>query len=726
MRTHTSAGRELNLPGCTSVPLASYLKGLGVFRIVSEQADDEATAAWRDTELALGSSLDREELEALLLERYRPTPIVAPWNGGSGFYPKDNQAGISVIGGSRTDRLAPYREVLASCREALQELRGDEAPKDRKVTLLERLRARLPEAALPWIDAAVVLTAEGPGYPPLLGTGGNDGRLDFTNNFMQRLAELLDPETGSPTPPSRDWLRGALFGDAIPGLTSSPIGQFAPGDAGGANASTGFGGDARINPWDFVLMLEGAVLFAAASTRRLDSGSRGAPSFPFTVRAVGAGSGTAALGDESDARGELWLPLWRRPVRLPELRTLLAEGRATVHRRTARDGLDFVRAVSGLGVDRGIDAFERYAFMMRSGRAYLAAPLGRVQVRARPEIALTDQLEADGYLESLRRFARGAGAPGSVRRLVGLLEGSLFELARHGGSRRLQEILMTLGELQQVVGASRAARDAGVRPLPALSYQWVRDADDGSDELRVAAALAGLHGDRMPMRCHLAPVDPRDKPRRWAPESSLTVWGSGELVPNLLRVLERRLLEAVRRDLKAKPFGGAPAADTPAVVNFLHGAAGRGRIDDRRIARLLAGLAFVRSPKFLKDRQRPDPPVPAAFAVLKPLFVEPSVLQEAGLLSRDSSLPLPGAVVANLAAGHTQRAVDLAWHRLRVAGVSLPRYPAIPPSAAGFSGARLAAALMIPLNERDVARILKRLTIDDHRREDTPAKAPTT
>lgn len=710
---------ELPLPGCASLPLAGYLKALGVFRVVAEQVDPAARACWRDGRLVLSASIDQEELLEFLLSRYRPTPIVAPWNGGSGFYPKDNQTGISAVDESRTGRLAPYREVVALCRSVLAQLQDDEPSKERKVALLERLRARLPEAALPWLDAAVVLTADGPGYPPLLGTGGNDGRLDFTNNFMQRVTELIDPATGEPTALARDWLRGALFGDAIPGLRDSVIGQFSPGDAGGPNASTGFGGAPRINPWDFVLMLEGAVLFAAATTRRLDASSRGAMSFPFTVRAVGAGAGSAALGDEGDARGELWLPLWARPVRLDELRVLLAEGRATVHRRTARDGLDFVRAVAGLGVDRGIEAFERYAFMMRSGRAYLAAPLGRVRVKARPEVALTDQLEAEGYLDRLRRFARGPGAPGSVRRLVGLLEGSLFELARHGGRQRLQEILMILGELQQVVGASRAARDAGLRPVPALSYRWVREADDRSDEFRVAAALAGLYAEgveAIPMRCHVAPVDRRDR-RRWAPDSSLAVWSGGDLVSDLIRVLERRLLEAERLDLKAKPFGGRLQADLSAVMTFLRGGTGRARIDDRRISRLLAGLAFVRSPVSLQGRGRPGPPVPGAFTVLKPLFVDESGLERAQLLPKGASLPLPGAVVANLVAGRSQEAVSTAWHRLRVAGLALPKHPAGPPSAAGLDGRRLAASLMIPLRSEDFVRLLGRITIDDRSSE---------
>jgi CRISPR-associated protein Csx17 len=710
---------ELLLAGCTSVPLAGYLKALGIFRIVAEQADERAAGLWADGGFVLSSQLDRRALERLLLEEYRPTAIVAPWNGGSGFYPKDNQTGIDAVASSRTDRLEDYRKVLNLCRDALEHFAFEERPTAQdKLALLAHLRARLPDRALLWLDAAVVLTSDAPGYPPLLGTGGNDGRLDFTNNFMQRIVELMDPGTGGPRPRAADWLRGAVFGEAIPGLTGGAIGQFAPGSAGGPNSSTGFGGGAVINPWDFVLMLEGAVLFAAATTRRLDSSSPGAMSFPFTVRAVGAGAGSTARGDESDARGEMWLPLWRHAARLDELRALLAEGRATVHRRTARDGLDFVRAVSGLGIDRGIAAFERYAFMMRSGRAYLASPLGRIRVRSDPQVSLVDQLEANGYLDRLRRFSRLNEAPGSVRRLVALLEGALFDLAHRGGRHRLQEVLMTLGELQRVVGTSPAARDA-VPPVPALSHQWVRQADDATHEFRLAAALAGLHAPNLPMRCHLAPVALGEGSRRWEPESRLAVWGTGDLVSNLGRVLERRLLEAERQDHDRKLFGGQPQADLAAVGAFL-----RADTDDRRIARLLGGLAFVRSPDSLPDRQVAAMPVPAAFAALKPLFVADSLLRYLDVIGPETAIPLPAAVAANLLAGRVQDAVNMAWQRLQVAGAPLPRYPVVAPASVGLSGRRLAAALMVPLHTGDLARLVRQITVTPKQEpEDTTSAA---
>ena len=77
---------DLILMGCAPVPLAHYLKALGIFRIVAEQKDPGAKGYWRGDCFRLRTTMDRESLRSFFLEDYSPTPIIAPWNGGSGFY----------------------------------------------------------------------------------------------------------------------------------------------------------------------------------------------------------------------------------------------------------------------------------------------------------------------------------------------------------------------------------------------------------------------------------------------------------------------------------------------------------------------------------------------------------------------------------------------------------------------------------------------------------------
>jgi CRISPR-associated protein Csx17 len=183
----TSTRYDVPLPGCTPEPLLSYLKALGVLRLVSEQKDPHASGRWEQGQFVLSSTLDRSALEVFFRDEYLPTPIVAPWNGGSGFYGGGAEP-LDQIAKSTSPRLALYRDVIARIRELIPEKKPTDQQKD---ALLARCRAVLPDPVVPWLDTCFVLGASGTSYFPLLGTGGNDGRLDFTNNFMQRLAEVL-------------------------------------------------------------------------------------------------------------------------------------------------------------------------------------------------------------------------------------------------------------------------------------------------------------------------------------------------------------------------------------------------------------------------------------------------------------------------------------------------------------------------------------------------------
>jgi CRISPR-associated protein Csx17 len=687
------------LGGCTPTPLAHYLKALGILRLVAEQKDPQASGRWQGEQFVLRIDLNREELERFFLEEYRPTPIVAPWNGGSGYYPNDNKKGIDTIASASAKRLDLYKEVIVLTRCCVGN-RVESPKNDEKYEFLRSIRAVLPDSSLQWFDAAVMLTTEKPDYPPLLGTGGNDGRLDFTNNFMQRVTELFSPDDGMPSLKSSGWLIGSLYGKAVYGLMSKAIGQFSPGNAGGPNSTTGFNSDSLMNPWDFVLMMEGALLFAGSTTRRLESSDSAVLSYPFTVRTAGSGTGCGNFADESQSRAEIWLPLWRAAFSLTELRTLLNEGRVTVGRRAARDGLDFARAVSSLGVDRGISDFQRYAFLMRSGKAYLATPLARIQVIRNPQADLITHLDRRNWLERLRRFGREKTAPGRIRQSVRRLEDGIIALTQGGGHPALQTILIQLGQLQQTCANSAKAREA-IAPLPILGPEWAVEADDGSHEFRLACALAGL----MDMRNYLVPLKKNKQKAEWDVGSPLAVWSGGNLVANLLRVLNRRLLESQRNSGEEKPLAGHPSADLAAVMAFM-----RGETNDERIAGLLAGLVNVELPRHMPGRNiKPGEP-PAAFNLLKPLFTPDAILQKLNLIPPGGHLPLPREIVTQLKTGNraqATRAIAVAWRRLKIAGMKLPTHPRLPPDIVGINSARLVAALMIPLARYDLARICK-------------------
>ncbi len=58
---------EIQLPGCMTEPLGSYLKALGVLRLVAEQADPSAAGWWAGDTFMLRSRFDLEELEQFFL-----------------------------------------------------------------------------------------------------------------------------------------------------------------------------------------------------------------------------------------------------------------------------------------------------------------------------------------------------------------------------------------------------------------------------------------------------------------------------------------------------------------------------------------------------------------------------------------------------------------------------------------------------------------------------------
>ena len=152
----------ISLKGCTPTPLAHYLKALGVLRLVAEDTvngDPNARGFWHGEHFVLESRFDEGALRDFFLNDYRPTPIVAPWNGGSGFYQKDNKAGIDAISGATALRFEFYKEIIEIARGAVRASGLSESPKDEaKQRLLTYLRNSLPDAALRWLDAAVLIT----------------------------------------------------------------------------------------------------------------------------------------------------------------------------------------------------------------------------------------------------------------------------------------------------------------------------------------------------------------------------------------------------------------------------------------------------------------------------------------------------------------------------------------------------------------------------------------
>lgn len=725
-----------HLHGCAPTPLAHYLKAIGILRLVAQQKDAEARGCWRDQHFCLLTVLDPHALEQFFLEGYAPTPFVSPWNKGSGFYTTKDK-GLAPIEGARAPRFEAFRQAIEEARRPLAAItkadaevrrlkdqtktkKGSEATRSkddpeykRELADAEREFKRLKADLYrpfalewrgphrEWMDAAMVLSPEGePSWPALLGTGGNDGRLDFTNTAMQRLGDLFDLSSAGGTPRSttKALLRTALSDTPTAALLDAAVGQFLPGSAGGANGTTGPDAGSQINPWDFVLMLEGAVAFRGQSTRKLGAHGDMRTAIPFAV--AGQRIGHATRGRDKDTRGEQWMPLWECPASWQEVSALLGEGRAQVGRSSARRPLDFARAIARLGVARGLTGFLRYGFLERNGQSNLAVPLGTLEVAAHPRGRLIDEI--GNWIDRLQREANDAPARFSMA--VGVLTDAVFHvLTREAAPARWQSVLSGIDQVQRVQASGTACN---IGPCPPLSAGWLDAAADDSPEWRLALSLGsagGSYKEGRPfdtVRAHALPLDPKKvwrfamgADKRLLNDPRVVMTGR-DPVGDLIALVERRLVEASQRGSRTLPLVAADGAgaNLDDLARFLSG-----EVDVERVVELGRTLMALdwrhacRRPARNRSRgQRPDEAWEALRLCALPFTVrERTIASDPGMFKR-------------LASGDASGAVELALRRLRASGFR-------PPLAAGFADAtsarRWAAAFAFPI-DRAVANTM--------------------
>jgi len=767
---------SVRLGGCGITPLSGYLKALGVMRIVSLQFDSSVQGAWRGDRFILAGSLEEDDLADFLIKKYCPTPIVAPWNGGSGFNPNDDKSALDTILTTDDERFKPYasvvREILSwpeipsppdtveKLLEALgaeQRKKGDTKEGDKirtlvaeistfpsenylrsfptekkqletaveslggkaalqdsvqwrmaikkgvniiskaqrsldKIALLNACRARLPEEILDWFDAVYALTGtDTASFAPILGSGANDGRLEFTNNFMKRVLDVL---VSLPEDKSRELLEASLFGKTATGLIKGKIGFYDPGRAGGYNQGAGIEKkDFFINPWDYVLLFEGLPVLAASVTRR--SGQAGAYiSSPFTARHTRVGYLSA--GGEKD-RNETWLPVWDNLASYREIRFLFREGRSSLGRKVSRSGLDFVRSARTLGVDRGIRFFQRYVYLERRGNNYVALPAGVIAVKEQKDVAVLN--EVDPLLSSLDGFLGGFGQniPSSLSSARRRIDACLFACAEEPNPSSFRSLVRSFGAIEQLLVKMDNSNPKKLkRPLSGLSPRWVAlcgGKENSIPEVFLAGALSSImaSGKVGPLRTYLSGVDSKN-PRFWSKDGH-RFWNGINLDERLCRLVMRRQMDAVRLGVPVFPAEGHFRLTPEQVVPFLEK-----RTDDILLEELLWGFLWIdwrknsyrAFPKGLGYSCKPEV-IPRIWALIKLCHTPDQI--------GDRLIPLEPRIVQNLFAVRMEEAERIAVTRLRGSGYI--------PYSVTFSGSseprRILASLLFPL--RDISRL---------------------
>lgn len=705
------------LDGCAPAPLAHYLKALGILRIVAEQADAQARGWWEGERFKLATALDEAALLVFIRDEYKPVPIFNPWGGRSGFYAdgseKAARKALSQIEQSNQPRLAPYRTAIASVRSVLVAVTFGKKPKDKdKKRLVMTLRQQVRGPAASWLDAVVAVITDtdgeiGTAYPPIFGTGGNEGSGSYTSAYMVAVCEcVVEPRWNHA-------LTAALFRRAVPKCeTDIAMGQFVP--------------EGVSNPWDLMLAFEGACLLRSAVLAKSAGSRTRTLASPFAVRPATFGYASAARldeyalkqGNELQGRGEQWFPLWNQPLLLPELMQVFAEGRSSQGKRVATDGWSMARAASSFGVRRGIAEFARYGYLQRNNLAsHYAVPLGRFRVAetVSPQAQCLDDL--DRWFDVLRAEARRKEASSRLRQNAAKLAEALFAVVQAPSQpARWQATLLALADVESVM---RTGSGFKAQPIPALRPEWASAADDGSPEFRLALAFAlqaaafkrrdGKPED--PIRRHWLPLDPQ-RPGRFATSGDIAhtrlerhvdvVLQGREGVADAIALLERRLIEAASTGQRGFPLQPAPrAAAHPAdLAAWLAG----GVDTDRTLALARALMALHRG-------DWAEQIVPLSRPTSAPAWPDDAWLV---LRLAHTSQPWPGgqtvhcdpAILRRLASGDAATAVTLALRRLRAAGLrcSVRAAVASPPVARLW-----AAALAFPIHPYTAQRFARRL-----------------
>lgn len=785
---------EVIVGGCSPDPLMMNLKALGVFKVVAEQADPGARAFWRRDRFVLLTALGRNGLidffSGRSKEKYRPVPAISPWNGGGGFMDLD-ESPIDKIEKSRDARVAPYARTIREARRVLADtvpeysaVGGEYAPEyrdlcrrkgscatkterddlqraingikdkakrvkdgvsDAKADIVRQLRNRLAdEDAVRWLDATILATSDKPQFGTILGTGANDGNFDMADNFARCVcAHVLEDRDSR----NASLLAGSLFGDATE-LSDMANAFYSPGMYmdGTGSSEPGFKKRSLTNPWDYLLAIEGTLLFAGSMSRR--SNSRRA-AFPFSADPTKSGYGTAA--DES-SRGEVWIPLWDAPASYAEIRHVFGEGRSQIGTRNCATGSDFARGVASLGAERGLSGFQRFGIVERKGLAYMSSSLGRIVPRS--EASKIEELnlftDIDEWLSRIRG-AHGA-VPNHIASLLRSIDGSMIRFCAGRRVSGLQDVLVDVGRLEQAVSRSSLAKD--VKPLKGLSPDWASRCYDGSAEYRIAVAVASISGrkGKYPIRHNLEAVA-SDGPRTvWRRDSPRAAWVGGDTVRRMGDILERRCVDA-QIAKQAPLLGSTIKAPVDDVLEFLEA---RSSMDYARIGDLLQGLAMIDYSAvgkiiplrdflpYTNERGLWDipPHVPESYACIKSNYppARVSVLQSrrAGAAAREASgadradaqgesgdgaddaMSFEPSMLGLVRSGRVLEADMMAKRRLHMSGISVATHDAGVGMAGNAMTAlpnrvadRLAAALLIPVGAADLGRLIRRICTPD-------------
>lgn len=688
------------LGGCRITPLSNYLKSLGLLKILAEK-ESGITAHWKNDVYTIKTEMTKDQLTEFLLNEYCPSPLLNIWSYSKYEKMRKNVEGLIRIDKKRfrlyADTIKQTDHVLKKFKQICKiagEITKNDVSKN-KNKLLKLCRNYLPDEALPWLDAIFVLNAgQKPHYAPILGSGANDGNYDIAENFIKCVNTALGKKEES-----KKWLSHTLFGSAEKLDNMNSLGHN-PDGCGGPNSGMGFEGKPLSSPWDYILMVEGTLLFAGNVSKR-QSTNTGKAVFPFTSSSTNVGYSTSSSDERSDgnnptARGEIWVPIWTRPATYGEINHVFNEGRIQLGRKPAKTGTDFARAIISLGTDRGISKFQRFCILQRKGRDHLTIDAGPIWATKEPAADLLYELDKDDWYTKIIRKSKEDNAPKSLINLARKLEKSIMRFCASRKNYDLLKVLVAVGNLEQYTSSYD-----GYRPLQSLSSQWLDKCYDGSVEFRLAASIASIRPANKVGGIRENMEFVQEKNGIWVhnKNSVSCVWKkNADILKNLSSVLKRRCIDGKIHLLDTVPITGYIPAQVRDIVEFLNG-----RVDKKMgdlilpfsIIQMADNMDYPWSGNMIYEHA----PLPEAYRIIKMIYPP----------DKKESIPYDISVVNMLSAGRINAAYRKAAYMLRAHELVPVRYDSSTTLSDSAKKA-IMPSLIFPISRQDRRIMLKSVT----------------
>lgn len=677
----STVGRRLPvipLPGLSPDSLGNYLASLGLLRLLGPEWSS-TRIAWREAVLqVVGGPPTLDEL----LDSLMRVASEQAWTPYDKAWASDQKKGTKAKSG------APLALWQASAREGLLALFAAHAVPHARVS-----------------------------YNPLLGSGGNAGKRDFAKGWKAAVDALSGPPKKG-TDLRRDSLAALLMG--LPAdwvLDKLAAGSWFADATKLYNSGQTPARNSQASPWAMALACEGLAFLGGGASRRLGTRIRAVGAFPFVTQPVAA----SAENEADRLRGEIWAPLWARPMTLPEVSALFQRGRAEVGGRGALTPAAFATAIHKRGVDAGIDEFRRFTLgRTTSGNTFEPRMGGRFSITASGGSASTSLV-----LERITMLIEQRGFPRDGKRFAGLrgpIESAVLDVAAapdrtEAGIALLDAVVSALDRIDR----NRTFREQRVHWEP-LPVEWLSSLFAGEApgiEARLAMALVSGFPEGLPFTAFRfgvswtpnGEVDGRVRPRRFEHNKippARWVWGSGDVARVLGAVLSRRLLEEPQMDVPGKPWRGR--APLPASRDHLHRWLD-GDLDEPLLAAWLSRLSlfdWIRVPEVVRRLAAPATASRSADGELALIgLVQPLIdrrrlvvdtLSPGDLLGDEHGVRTPAvarSLVALLRSGSVDAAVRLAASRYAMAGARLAAFEA---TWRTDDPDRLVAALLFPLS----------------------------